>query len=181
MKIEIEYIIIITILRMASYKIDKLQKLVEEENKIKEQKRILMEEIELEIEIKRRLELESTITKLRTQVGELSKNIEGEIMFNNSERNQIRTNFKNTTIHQGPPPGNPGYNNRYKPITLSEFLKNISHLSEQERKQQQTYGEYDKRLFNIPIEIKIYHDMIPILTTIMGILDKQQKEINNFQ
>ena len=35
---------------MASYKIDKLQKLVEEENKIKEQRRILMEEIELEIE-----------------------------------------------------------------------------------------------------------------------------------
>ena len=149
---------------MASYKIDKLQKLVEEENKIKEQKRILMEEIDLEIEKNRRLELESTITKLRTQVGELSKNIEGEIMPNNIEKNPNRDR---SIMH-------------YRiPITLSEFLKNISHLSEQELKQQQTNGNPEKRLFNIPIEIKIYHDMIPILTTIMGILDKQQKEIDN--
>ena len=148
---------------MTSCKIDKLQKLVEKENIIKEKKRILTEEIELEIEKNRRLE--STISKLRIQVEELSKNIEGTIMPNNIERNPYATRDKN-----------------WMPtITLLEFIKNISHLSEQERQQQINYGGYNKKLLTIPREIKIYHDMIPILITIMGVLDKQQKEINNLK
>ena len=68
---------------MASYLIDKLEELKEDENKLKEQQRVLMEEIELDIEKKRRLELDGTIIKLRAQVGELTKNIEGEIMPDN--------------------------------------------------------------------------------------------------
>lgn len=151
---------------MTSYKIDKLQKLVEKENIIKEKKRILMEEIELEIEKNRRLELESTITKLRTQVEELSKNIEGEIMPNNIEKNPYATD-----------------QSRKGQITVSEFIDNISHLSEQKIPEghEQIYKGNDKILTTIPREIKIYHDMIPILTTIMGVLDKQQKEINNLK
>ena len=69
---------------MASYLIDKLEALKEDENKLKEQQRILMEEIELEIEQKRRLELDGTIIKLRAQVGEIAKNIEGKIMPDNN-------------------------------------------------------------------------------------------------
>ena len=68
---------------MTSYLIDKLEALKEDENKLKEQQRVLQEEIELEIEKNRRLELDGTITKLRTQVDEIGKNIEGEIMRDN--------------------------------------------------------------------------------------------------
>jgi hypothetical protein len=68
---------------MASHLIDKLGALKEDENKLKEQQRVLIEEIELEMEKKRRLELDGTIIKLRTQVDEISKNIEGEIMPDN--------------------------------------------------------------------------------------------------
>ncbi len=69
---------------MTSYLIDKLEALKEDENKLKEQQRILHEEIELEIEQKRRLELDGTIIKLRAQVGEIAKNIEGKIMHDNN-------------------------------------------------------------------------------------------------
>ena len=68
---------------MTSYLIDKLEALKEDENNIKEKQRVLHEQIELEIEKKRRLELDGTITKLITQVEEIGKNIEGEIMEDN--------------------------------------------------------------------------------------------------
>jgi len=82
---------------MASYLIDKLEALKEDENKIKEQQRVLQEQIELEIEKKRRLELDGTITKLRTQVDEISKNIQGKIMIDNYPliREQETINFQN--------------------------------------------------------------------------------------
>ena len=56
---------------MTSYLIDKLEALKEDENKLKEEQRVLEEKIELEIEKNRRLELDGTIIKLRTQVGEI--------------------------------------------------------------------------------------------------------------
>ena len=82
---------------MASHLIDKLEALKEDENKIKEQQRVLQEQIELEIEKKRRLELDGTITKLRTQIDEISKNIQGEIMIDNYPliREQETINFQN--------------------------------------------------------------------------------------
>jgi len=151
---------------MTSYKHAKLQALTEEENKIKERKRILTEEIELEIEKNRILELESTIIKLRTQVDQLSKNIEGEIMPNNIQINPTATREeRNENNHN---------------TTLSKFIKNISHLSEQELRQYSNSGS-NKRLVIVPNEIKIYHDMTPILTTIIGILYKQQQEINELK
>tara|TARA_B110001452_G_scaffold51704_1_gene39455 strand:- start:1968 stop:2252 length:285 start_codon:yes stop_codon:yes gene_type:complete len=85
---------------MTSYKHAKLQALTEEENKIKERKRILTEEIELEIEKNRILELESTIIKLRTQVDQLSKNIEGEIMPNNIQINPTATREERNEQHR---------------------------------------------------------------------------------
>lgn len=68
---------------MASYLLDKLETLKAEENEIKERQRILEDEVEFEMEKQRRLEMDGTIAKLRTQIGEISKNIEGEIMPNN--------------------------------------------------------------------------------------------------
>ena len=152
---------------MTSYNHAKLQALTEEENKIKERKRILTEEIELEIEKNRILEMESTIIKLRTQVDQLSKNIEGEIMPNNIQINPTATQEERRGQH------------RNHHITVSKFIKNISHLSEQELRQYSNSG--NKGLFIVPNEIKIYHDMTPILTTIIGILYKQQQEINELK
>ena len=153
---------------MTSYNHAKLQALTEEENKIKERKRILTEEIELEIEKNRILELESTIIKLRTQVDQLSKNIEGEIMPNNIQINPTATQEERHGQH------------RNHHITVSKFIKNISHLSEQELRQYSNSGN-NKRFVIVPNEIKIYHDMTPILTTIIGILYKQQQEINELK
>jgi hypothetical protein len=68
---------------MTSYLIDKLEELRANEADIKEKQRVLQEEIELEIEKQRRLEMCGTITKLKTQISMISKNIEGKIMPNN--------------------------------------------------------------------------------------------------
>ena len=58
---------------MSSYLFDKLTQLKENEMKIKEEQRQLEEEINFEIEKKRRLEMDGTITKLQTQVDEFAK------------------------------------------------------------------------------------------------------------
>jgi len=58
---------------MTSYILDKLEKLKNDENIIKEKKRVLEEELELEIEKKRRLEMDCTIIKLQTQLDGLKR------------------------------------------------------------------------------------------------------------
>ena len=58
---------------MSSYLFDKLAQLKENEMKIKEEQKQLEEEINFEIEKKRRLEMDGTITKLQTQVDEFAK------------------------------------------------------------------------------------------------------------
>ena len=72
---------------MTSYLIDKLEALKEDENKIKEQQRVLQEEIELKMEKKRKLELDGTIIKLRTQVDEIRNQglFEGDPLENVNE------------------------------------------------------------------------------------------------
>jgi len=69
---------------MASYLLDKLEALKIQKESIKAQELILQDEIDLEMEKNRRLEMDCTITKLRTQVEQLSENIQGEIMPNNT-------------------------------------------------------------------------------------------------
>jgi len=170
---------------MASYLIDKLEALKEYENKLKEQQRVLLEEIELEIEKKRRLELDGTIIKLRTQVGELAKNIEGEIMPDNrilafkygkhdwtqEEQQEIWQSNQSHTPHVQ--------------ITLEKFKDNLSKMSEWMNNGtpmhiRRKLLEQELRRFplEIPREIKIYDDIIPIFTTMMGIMKKQEFEID---
>ena len=61
---------------MASLLLDKLEALKSDEIKLKEEQRVLEEQIALEMEKKRRLKMDATITKLEVQVDEL-ENIEG--------------------------------------------------------------------------------------------------------
>jgi len=198
---------------MASYLIDKLEALKENENKLKEEQRVLIEEIELEIEKKRRLELDGTIIKLRTQVGEISKNIEGEIMRDNFPllREQETTDYQKACtefskdVNQGLIDDDEAKKQRQylgdrkqkedkkysewmcrnrdgsEPrITLEKFKDNLSKVRQEikdKRHMHHTRLEY----IEIPPEIKIYDDIIPIFTTMIGIMKKQEFEINNLK
>jgi hypothetical protein len=136
---------------MASYLIDKLEALKTNELEIKEQQRILEEEIAFEMEKQRRLEMEGTITKLRTQIGEFSKNIEGLIMPNN-------------IVSYWCPHVGGGQNNRRR------------------KRKGQTNDQPNKRDDPQPKNRhKIYDDIIPLFTTIMGIMKKQEEEIKKLK
>lgn len=170
---------------MASYLIDKLEALKEDENKIKEQQRVLQEEIELEIEKKRRLELDGTIIKLRAQVDEITKNIEGEIMPDNHllvlkfgkqkngpyERQQRRRREAELERHP-------------QLLTLEKFKDNLSKVSKEQIELLKNRGIKTDIHFNqlaIPTEIKIYDDIIPIFSTMIGIMKKQEFEIETLK
>jgi hypothetical protein len=160
---------------MASYLLDKLEELKIQKESIKAQELILQDEIDLEMEKNRRLEMDGTITKLRTQVEELSKNIQGEIMPNNIELNHEKERLLNNagagTLQQ---------QIRDRPqITLTEFMDNISVLSEDRCRSY--WSSPNKNLVNIPHHIKIYHDIMPIFATMIGLIQKQQNEIAELQ
>jgi len=204
-------------LKMTSYLIDKLEALKEDENKLKEQQRILHEEIELEIEKKRRLELDGTIIKLRTQVDEFGKNIEGKIMRDNFPllREQETTDYQKACDK---------FNKEYQQGLISdeEVLKQKKYLRDRKQKEDAKYSEWryssgemkmndekitlekfkdnlskvtkeikdkchisgsrlGKSYIELPQEIKIYDDIIPIFTTMIGIMKKQEYEIDSLK
>ena len=148
---------------MSSFLLSKLETLMAQEEKNKLEQKILLEEIELEIEKKRLLEMDGTIIKLRTQVDEFAKNIEGKIMPNNIDV----------------VPGCYRYQNEQF-ITLDVFTDNLKNLSEETKERHiVAYEGRKKRLVTIPPEIKIYNDIIPLFTTMIGIMDKQQSQIDS--
>ena len=206
---------------MTSYLIDKLEALKEKENKIKEEQSVLMEEIELEIEKKSRLELDGTIIKLRTQVDEIGKNIEGVIMRDNypllreqetydyqkacekfsKDVNQglidddeakkqrqylVERKQKEDTKYQewrnedrSCPPGN---EIDLTKITLDKFKNNLSKVNKEIRDRCHIRGNrLGKSYTEVPHEIKIYDDIIPIFSTMIGIMKKQEYEINTLK
>ena len=199
---------------MTSYLIDKLEALKEDENKLKEQQRILHEEIELEIEKKRRLELDGTITKLRTQVDEIGKNIEGKIMRDNFPllREQETTDYQkacekfNKEYQQGLRSDEEARKQRQylvdikqktdakyrewrdssgemkmndEKITLEKFKDNLSKVTKEIKDKCHMRGNrLGKSYIELPQEIKIYDDIIPIFTTMIGIMKKQEFEID---
>ena len=198
---------------MTSYLIDKLEALKEDENKLREQQRILHEEIELEIEKKRRLELDGTIIKLRTQVDEIGKNIEGEIMRDNFPllREQETTDYQkactkySNDVNQGLIDDEEQIERRKciderkqkedkkysewmcrtkrdgndTKITLEKFKDNLSKVRQEIKDRCHIRGnQLGKSHIEIPQEIKIYDDIIPIFTTMIGIMKKQEFEID---
>ena len=178
---------------MASYLIDKLEALKTNELEIKEQQRILEEEIAFEMEKQRRLEMEGTITKLRTQIGEFAKNIEGLIMPNNieavmhfcrpeKEMNKYEIQQKRKAMSKI---------SRGK-ITLNEFKNNLNKIGKGNTELlksglpfpgEDTLGGkgYPNQLAQINLPVKIYDDIIPLFITIMGIMKKQGEEIKKLK
>ncbi|MHA1563041.1 MAG: hypothetical protein ACTSPA_13060 [Promethearchaeota archaeon] len=171
---------------MTSYLIDKLEALKEDENKLKEQQRVLQEEIELEIEKKRRLELDGTIIKLRTQVGELAKNIEGKIMPDNRLVLQCEKYFIQKNGHYLILQEARQALRDFQPqlLTLEKFKDNLSKVKKKKKELVNSCGGSEiyelKKQVNgfIPHQIKIYDDIIPIFTTMIGIMKKQEFEID---
>ena len=171
---------------MASHLIDKLEALKENENRIKEEQRVLHEQIELELEKKRRLELNGTIIKLRTQVDEISKNIEGEIMPDNRIL-VLRFGKHNYSQEEQREIQQQMYHDRGSEATttLEKFKDNLSKVTKEQKERLKSSMNNDYKqnqlVMTIPTEIKIYDDIIPIFTTMIGIMKKQELDIENLR
>lgn len=202
---------------MATYLFDKLAILKETEAKNKEEQKIILEEMEFEIEKQRRLEMDGTIIKLRTQVDEFAENIEGEIMPNNLElfyydieihfareckelsacrgkigedefnkRNDVlrkkQTEMRNDKQRFHSHAVNRKENAKF--ITLDKFIDNLKYTTEETKAvfaMRQKDGRNRKEQLKIPLEIKVYADLKPIFTTMIGIMNKQQDEIQKLR
>lgn len=212
---------------MTSYLENKLELLNASQRKLDDEKRVIEEQIILEIKKKSALEMDGTIVKFETQVNELKKFIEGDIMPNNieivvnqynkdynegcnklilkrqsGELSKEETNNKATILRQKLETvnnkykrlnsrarlGEHGYDiidDRSKNITLEEFKNNLCIVDEDVKfnKLNSIEPNYirNKRLYEIKPEIKVYDDIIPIFSTMIGIMKKQQQEIKELQ
>jgi hypothetical protein len=200
---------------MTSFLLSKLETLMAQEEKNKQEQKNILEEIELEMEIKKRLEMNGTITKLRTQVDEFAKNIEGEIMPNNiaivessiektfqkecsdlnilhgkisDEEYKKRLTILQTKHYDIRQQINRSNNRRLsedeKYITLKEFIDNLNKVDDKTKeffRIASNNGRYRKNMVEIKPEIKIYHDIIPIFTTMIGLMKKQQNQIDELK
>ena len=146
---------------MTSYLENKLELLNASQRKLDEEKHAIEEQIILEIKKKSALEMDGTIVKFETQLNELKKYIEGDIFPNNIQ-----------IVHQYNKDYNDGCN---KFITLEKFKDNLSKIDDT------TIKKANKKFVEIKPEIKIYDDIIPIFSTMIGIMKKQQEEIKELQ
>ena len=201
---------------MSSFLLSKLETLMAQEEKNKQEQKNILEEIELEMEIKKRLEMNGTITKLRTQVDEFAKNIEGKIMPNNikivessiekifqkecsdlyilhgkisDEEYKKRSTIlktKSSDIRQQIGRSNSGrLSEDEKHITLNEFIDNLNKVDDATKEsfcnRRYNGGLDEKNLVEIKPEIKIYQNIIPIFGTMIGIMKKQQSQIDELK
>lgn len=200
---------------MASLLIDKLENLKSNEIKLKEEQRVLEEQIAFEMEKKRRMKMDATLTKLEVQIDELENATESTMVGNNYEfvvhtrnidmqnkfdefnkkyqgmdTNEIKVEnsnlvqqFRNDRLllveekkkldklqrkDQGA---------QYQKITVKEFKNNLKSISEETKKMFQDR----RRSFELKPEIKIYDDIIPLFRTMMGVMEKQQREIDELK
>lgn len=194
---------------MTSLLLDKLEELKSNEIKIKEEQRFLVEQISLEMEKKRRLKKEGTLQKLEVQVDELAENFDNVLMPNNFEavlykmeqdlqkmerssehykKNEREIKTKKQQFQK----------TRCEKITLGEFQKNLDLIGEEtkatllkcglssclplkNRRTNVQYLETAKEQLLIKPEMKIYSDIVPLFRTMIGIMEKQQKEIENLK
>lgn len=203
---------------MASLLIEKLEILKSNEIKMKEEQRVLEEQIELEMEKKRRMKMDATLTKLEVQIDELAENFEGVLMPNNFEAvlrgmeqdlqkdlsewhkksNGIYEEGKRKIMRERE------INLREKKqkfsrearnkITLGEFQNNLNLIDEETKATLLKYGipsnqhrgnitpyERAREQLLIKPEMKIYSDIVPLFRTMMGIMQKQQREIDELK
>ena len=189
---------------MASLLIEKLEILKSNEIKLKEEQRVLEEQIELEMEKKRRMKMDATLTKLEVQIDELAENFEGVLMPNNFQavlRGMGQDSWcKSHGISEGS-----GISfecqvkkkvefshDTRKKITLGEFKNNLNLIDEETKATLLKYGipsnrgnissqERAREQLLIKPEMKIYSDIVPLFRTMMGIMEKQQREIDELK
>lgn len=193
---------------MTSKKIDMLEKMRHEEERLKLRQKELAEEIQLDMHRDHLLEQSGTIIKLKTQL-DLYRNkiIEEEIAPNNykllimdkhQEYDKL-INFWNQ------PENRPDYDDKVREIIqmkrdeLGKFNQNLLHINQPTSRVLITATEYfdniskcseetiemaklnsrkcPSRLVDGNFPGKNAHDILPILTTILGILDKHQSRI----
>ena len=198
-------------IRMTSKKLDLLEKLKRDEQRLKLRQKELAEEIELDIYRQKLLEQSGTIIKLKTQI-DLFKNkiMEEEIAPNNygllihnklveynekKMKNNMDTDSCFQELRKMQKAMYPGSNQDPKfkrdKITIKEYFDNIAFCSDktlEDLNKLIEIGKYCGRRLNhnnakelvsgnFP-GISGYH-MLPILTTILGVLDKQAKSIED--
>lgn len=202
---------------MASLLIEKLEILKSNEIKLKEEQRVLEEQIELEMEKKRRMKMDATLTKLEVQIDELAENFESVLMPNNFEAvlrgmeqdlqkdlsewhkksNGIYEEGKRKIMRERE------INLREKKqkfsrearnkITLGEFQNNLNLIDEETKATLLKYGipsnysssltpyERAREQLGKKPEMKIYSDIVPLFRTMMGIMQKQRREIDELK
>lgn len=209
---------------MASTMIDLLEKLKRQEEVIKQQQLQLSEEIELELEKKRRLEKAGSVIKLRTQLDELMKIIETPNVPNNYKvilhdkqiayQNDLNNWHENNKIgkvdkerqdalgvvvmnlrrlneaeafrieklkrEQGIVGTTFSRDTIKDNITIKEYMNNLSEISPYTINSIMSWNGRNplKNLVNTDLKEKVYYDILPLFTTIIGIVEKQQLEIN---
>lgn len=215
------YLFLLTKNTMTSTMIDLLEKLKRQEGVIKQQQLQLSEEIEFELEKKRRLEKAGSVIKLRTQLDELMKIVEipnvpnnykvilhdKQVAYQNDlnnwhENNKIgkvdkeredalgvvvinlkRLNEEEAIRLENLKREHRGREHTIKDnITFKEYFDNLSEISPytiNSIKSRNGLGQAPlKNLVNTDFKEKIYYDILPLFTTIIGIVEKQQIEIN---
>jgi hypothetical protein len=212
---------------MTSLKTDLLEKLKKQEASIKLHQIQLIEEIEFELEKKRRLEKDGSVIKLRTQLDELMKIIETPNVPNNYKiilhdkqvayQNDLNNWHENNKIgkvdkERQDALGVVVMNLRrlnaeeafrieklkreqgivcHRPrdtikdnITIKEYMNNLSEISPYTINSILSRdGGRDplKNLVNTDLKEKVYYDILPLFTTIIGIIEKQQTEIDTIK
>lgn len=203
--------------------IDLLEKLKRQEEVIKQQQLQLSEEIELELEKKRRLEKAGSVIKLRTQLDELMKIVETPNVPNNyrvilhdkqvAYQNDLNNWHENNKIgkvdkerqdalgvvimnlsslkeeeafrieklkREQSQPGQRPPDTIKDNITIKKYMNNLSEISPYTINSIMSLKGRDplKNLVNTDLKEKVYYDILPLFTTIIGIVEKQQIEIN---
>ena len=203
--------------------IDLLEKLKRQEEVIKQQQLQLSEEIELELEKKRRLEKAGSVIKLRTQLDEMMKIVETPNVPNNYRvilhdkqvvyQNDLNNWHENNKIgkvdkerqdalgvvimnlsslkeeeafrieklkREQSQPGQRPPDTIKDNITIKKYMNNLSEISPYTINSIMSLKGRDplKNLVNTDLKEKVYYDILPLFTTIIGIVEKQQIEIN---
>jgi len=190
---------------MSSYLQEQLKSINENKKELEEKYLKIQKKLELELEKNRILEMEGTIDKLKVQVNELSETIGGEIMPNNiqlifdhsneifkkefdqwcklqqsgkldaSELQAKRLILREKELNLRK---QRDLAHSIKLITLEKFKANLNKVDNETKNRCLNDRNGQKILVDIKPEIKIYDDILPIFRTMIGIITKQQEEIN---
>lgn len=184
---------------MTSLLLDKLESLKSNEIKLKEERRALEEELELEMEKKRRLKMEATLTKLEVQVDDLDNYLNSMMVRNNISTVKTSLNITRNQLSSTPPTtaGREALEQEIRKIdieiakmhdirgieeiTVKEFKNNVSSICEENKKKLLNNMDGSRLDLELKPEIKIYDDIIPLFRTMIGIMAKQQRDIDELK